>query len=102
MTARFYISFGTEDAFLGATVVEGVDAENALQNATRAGLNPGGEAMILFITSEEAGAFDMQAIFNRLATLEEMKSLGGNASRSISDDALAKLQRDATIIEQPE
>lgn len=45
---HFYISFATATDFLGATVVQGINAADALIEASFRGLNPGGEADLAF------------------------------------------------------
>ncbi|ODM71736.1 hypothetical protein [Bradyrhizobium elkanii] len=71
---HFYISFATDEAFLGATVVRGIDAQDALVDASFRGMNLGGEALILEVPADDP---DMQAMLNRLVTREEIVSHGG-------------------------
>lgn len=43
----FYISFATDDAFLGGCYIVAASEADALLKATEIGCNPGGEALIL-------------------------------------------------------
>ena len=73
----WYISFATDDGFLGATVVEGNSAKSALAAATLRGLNPGGEAAILEVPPESESSPDVVAMKNRLVSEAEMLAMGG-------------------------
>jgi hypothetical protein len=44
--SAFYISFADDSGFLGAVIVQAVDAYDAVQEAWRREINPGGEALI--------------------------------------------------------
>lgn len=71
----FYISFARAKAqggFLGGTVVQADDAAGAIVEATRRGLNPGGEAQIIPVPSDRTDHQDVVAIRNRLATRDEL------------------------------
>lgn len=57
MIPWFYLSFATDDEFLGGLYVEGADGEHALVTASILGLNPGGEVAMcgpLSITDMDA------------------------------------------------
>lgn len=82
----WYISFATDEAFRGATVVAATDAENALATATRLGLNPGGEAAIVEVPPEAEGEPDMQAMINRLLNKGEMIAQGGTRHGDLPED----------------
>lgn len=41
----WWLSFADETGFLGAAIVRGVDAHDAVRRSHRLGLNPGGEVM---------------------------------------------------------
>lgn len=43
----YYISFSIDEKFAGACVINGVDEKDALQRSHQAGINPGGEALII-------------------------------------------------------
>lgn len=75
----WYLSFATETANLGATIVEAASEESAFATATMRGLNPGGSVMIWEIP---VGAEEIKALFNRLASPAELRALGG---RKIGD-----------------
>jgi hypothetical protein len=76
----FYISFARAKAdggFLGATVVEGNDAGNALYNATMRDLNPGGEAQIVPVPRDKWEHPDFVALRYRLVGLDELAKMSG-------------------------
>lgn len=88
----WYISFAMskkDGGFRGATVVEGVDAESALANATMRGLNPGGEAAILEVYKSDEQEPDFLAMKNKLFDRGQMLAM--NAVRS--GDMPKKMQR---------
>jgi hypothetical protein len=81
MTSLFYISFArakAEGGFLGGTVVEADDAPGALAEATRRGLNPGGEAQIVRVPDANVNAPTIRALHNRLASKAELLARGEN------------------------
>mgnify|MGYP001434113113 CR=1 FL=1 len=93
---HWFISFATDDGFLGATVVAAEDDAGALEEATRRGLNPGGEAVIIQVPPEADGGADMTRLLNRLADKEEMLAHGGKRIGDMSDDERARL--DASFV----
>lgn len=82
----FYISFATDKGFRGATVVSAADDAAALAEATRRGLNPGGEAAIIAVPPEAEDHPDMARLLNRLAGRDEMIAEGGKRLGDCSDD----------------
>lgn len=88
----FYLSFASERAFLGATVVEAADAEAAVAEASRRGLNPGGEIAVLAVPPDAEDERDVLALRNRLLNERAMLALGGSkiAGRSPADRAFAR------------
>jgi hypothetical protein len=74
--AYWYISFANTQGFRGATVVKAISANSALAEATRRGLNPGGEAAILQIPKHQENESDVIAMTNRLLTVRRMEALG--------------------------
>lgn len=72
----WYISFATDDLFLGATVVEAADGDSALEVATSRGLNPGGQAAIVEVPEEAESHADMKMLLNRLVKRQEMLASG--------------------------
>jgi hypothetical protein len=77
----FYISFARAKAdggFLGGTVVQADDAPSALAEATRRGLNPGGEAQIVRVPDANINNPTVVALRNRLASKAEMLARGEN------------------------
>jgi hypothetical protein len=78
MSALFYISFASlKDGFLGGTVVEANDSAGALREATRLGLNPGGEAQIIRVPDDNVGNPSIIALRNRLADRNELMTQRG-------------------------
>jgi hypothetical protein len=79
MIPWFYISFARAKAdggFLGGTVVQADDAPSALAEATRRGLNPGGEAQIIRVPDENIEQPTVVALRNRLASKAELLARG--------------------------
>jgi hypothetical protein len=77
----FYISFArakAEGGFLGGTVVQADDALSALTEATRRGLNPGGEAQIIRVPDANVENPTIVALRNRLASKAELSARGEN------------------------
>jgi hypothetical protein len=71
----FYISFAKakkDGGHLGSTVVEAADAFGALAEATRRGLNPGGEAQIIPVPPEKTEHSQVVSLRNRLASKAEL------------------------------
>lgn len=82
---KFYISYAN-DKFLGCTVVEAVSPEDALEEATKRGLNPGGEAAILGVPVSEYNNPEMLSLENRLVGKEEMMAQGAHRYGDLSDE----------------
>jgi hypothetical protein len=79
MIPWWYISFARAKAdggFLGGTVVQADDAPGALAEATRRGLNPGGEAQIVRVPSENVHNRTVLALRNRLVGKAKLLALG--------------------------
>jgi hypothetical protein len=79
--AYWYISFATDDAFLGATVVEAASSRGAFDEATRRGINPGGNAAIVGMPEDCEDEADVQAMLNRLVHKDELLAMGGRARK---------------------
>lgn len=80
MTSWFYISFAlpkNKGGHLGSTVVEATSPAGALIEASRRGLNPGGEAQIIPVPPERSEHPDLVPIRNRLASKTELMARGG-------------------------
>jgi hypothetical protein len=80
MTRWFYISFArakVDGGFLGATVVQAKNSAGAFAEATRRGLNPGGEAQIIPVPPENIEHPDIVPLRNRLASKAELLARGG-------------------------
>jgi hypothetical protein len=81
---RWYLSFAGDTGFLGCTVVEGLNPKSAIENATRQGLNPGGEVAIFIVPKVEWNSPDMMAAFNHLLSLDEIKKFGGKQLKDMN------------------
>ena len=81
----WYISFATDDEFLGSAIVLGTDLESAAAAAHEQGCNPGGQALGAPLPPEESvkvpsGSIgrlltkeDVDAIWSDCATLGEIR-----------------------------
>jgi hypothetical protein len=99
--ARWYISFATSTGtggFRGATVVEADDEKSALAAATLRGLNPGGEAAILFVPPESWDAPGLAAMLNRLVGREEMFAMGAVRRADVPQKMRNRFDREATFV----
>jgi hypothetical protein len=97
----FYISFASETEFLGATVLEAVDEIAVLNEATRQGLNPGGQAAILELPYRAlAEADDIRSMQGRLIGKEEMKAMGGKRHGDLDDDMQNKFENASFRVDQ--
>jgi hypothetical protein len=98
----WYISFATDKACLGCTFVDGSDAEDALANATRLGINPGGEAVMLELPSNygktEPSKSELAAFKNRLVLEEEILARGGKKHKDVEPELRAILEDKALRI----
>jgi hypothetical protein len=72
----WYISFATERAFLGATIVEANTIEDALDETRRLGINPGGEAAMIALSDDAKPHPMTQFMMNRLRSKMEMATFG--------------------------
>lgn len=74
---HYYISFATDEGHRGSTVVKAHDPLHAVVVATELGLNPGGEAAVLYIPpGAEQSEPDLRSMINRLVTAEELLAQG--------------------------
>lgn len=96
----FYISFATDDGFLGATVIAARSATNALTVASAKGLNPGGVAAILPVPDNipAAGRAEMLSYHNRLVTKAELMSRGAVRLGDLPNDMQDKFRDHATTV----
>jgi hypothetical protein len=103
----FYISFAADDGFRGATVVKGRSAEDALKEATRRGLNPGGEAAILAFPPgaaeresdlRSASARPWRSMINRLVGKEELIAAGAKRVGDLPGQLKSRWEREAEIV----
>ena len=70
--ARWYLSFATEDEFLGAVIVDADNVIDATIKAHTLGINPGGEVLGYNITNAPV---DVSKYMDRLLTLEEAEDM---------------------------
>jgi hypothetical protein len=96
-TDYFYISFAA-DHFLGATVVQAQDEASALAEATRRGLNPGGEAAIIHVPPEARQNPDMLAMVNRLVGEDEMLAMGARRLGDLPERIQERFEEEATVV----
>jgi hypothetical protein len=94
----WYISFATPETFLGGTVVQADDAEDALVEASFRGLNPGGQAAIIEVPLEAYGKADMLAMRNRLVGRDEMIAMRGKRAADCSSEVRHAFADQATIV----
>jgi len=74
----FYISFVAKPkGCLGGTVVSAADNAAAIEEATRQGINPGGEAVIAEIPTDVENDPIIISYRNRLVSPEELLANGG-------------------------
>lgn len=72
----YYILFVVPKKNLGATSVQATSIEDALAEATRRGLNPGGEALVIEVPTYMANDPDIVGCRNRLRLPEEAYAAG--------------------------
>lgn len=94
----YYISFADNENFRGCTVVEGETEAGALATASRQGLNPGGEAMIILVPPEQENEPDVKAMLNKLVNKEEMQAMGELRHGDIEQPLQAALESGVTIV----
>lgn len=95
----FYISFSTETDFLGATIVSGLHEDDALIQATKKGLNPGGQAAIILIPQEALGSPDVNIMSDRLMSKEDMiKEIPSVRYADMSEEQQALFEVNAVVI----
>lgn len=74
----FYLSFATDEAFLGATVVVSDTPVGAVKRTHELGLNPGGEVMILELDAALETNPAVSQLLNRLVgETEIVEQMGG-------------------------
>lgn len=96
----FYISFATDDGFLGATVVSAINEEEALAKTTRLGLNPGGEAAIVAVppSMPSEGIAEMLTYENRLVGKAELFSNGAERVGDMTPEHRHALREKTTFV----
>lgn len=67
----WYLSFASEAAFLGGVIVEAASKVGAVRQASRLGINPGGEALVMAISDDDP--LPAPEFRNRLLTVEDLR-----------------------------
>lgn len=99
----WYISFASETGFLGATVVEADSPPAALEEATRLGINPGGEAAIWWLAERDDGTIpDIAKFRDRLVWRDECEATGGKLLSDLSPDELDMADAASYVIDEDE
>lgn len=94
----WYISFATQSAFLGATIVEADSADDALAKTRRLGINPGGEAAIMALSASANEHPMTRFMMNRLCSKAEIESYGPIVrTGDMTDEQREVFERAATI-----
>jgi hypothetical protein len=70
----WYLSFATTERFLGAAVIEAHEMLDAVAEAHRLGINPGGE--VLGVPVPEEHEAEARTVMNRLLSRADMVKLG--------------------------
>lgn len=96
----FYISFATDTKFLGATVLESTDEASVIAEATKHGLNPGGQAAILELPYAALEAPDIRMLQGKLFNKEEMLINGAVRHGDLDINMQAKFENAASVLDQ--
>jgi hypothetical protein len=83
----FYISFATREGHRGSTVVAANDIASALDEATRRGLNPGGEAQIIPVPPHNNEHPDIVRCRNRLVSKAELMTASNGYGRGYHENS---------------
>lgn len=94
----FYISFATETEFLGATVLESHNELSVLAEATKHGLNPGGQAAIMEIPYELLDKPDVRQMQGNLLNKEQMMQLGASRLGDLDEETRARVESHSTVV----
>lgn len=96
----FYISFATDDALLGATVVEAANEAGAFIVATARGLNPGGQAAMLAVPDDltDDETKEMLSYLNRLVGKDEIRANGGARLKDTPQQIQDRFEEQATVV----
>ena len=94
----FYISFATDTEFLGATVLESHDEFSVLAEASKHGLNQGGQAAILEIPYAALDAPDIRMMQGKLLNKKEMIANGAVRYGDIEAVMQNKIENVAFVI----
>ncbi len=73
----WYLSFATDEEFLGATVVKAVTAEGAVDETITRGLNPGGEIAMIEVPRGSENDPNILRLLDRLVGKDELMANGG-------------------------
>lgn len=86
--AFIYLSFASDQEFLGACVVEASDVQSALRRATELRINPGGEVMALVVPRGKERHFPTNVLLSR----EDMEAIDGAPGRKLREMTDAQRQ----------
>jgi hypothetical protein len=78
---RWYLSFASRSAFLGACVVEAADAVAARERARSLGIDPGGQVMGLDVTDIPGPCFPLDVLMSR----EDMERIEGERGKKLGE-----------------
>lgn len=76
--SRWYMSFATEDEFLGGIVTDADSFIDAVSKARRMGINPGGEVLGVNID----GAIIDESMMDQLLTKDEAETMAGHVEET--------------------
>lgn len=96
----FYISYATDENFLGATVLESNDHISVLKEATKHGLNPGGQAAVFELPYEALEAPDIRMMQGKLVSKEELLSMGGIRHGDLDENTQNKFEAHSMVVDQ--
>lgn len=97
----WYLSFATETEALGATVVQADNIDDAIAEATRLGINPGGEVMILELQDDAIEREpDIPKLLNTLLTPKELEEMGYAQMAQLSEDYQEELDHSSTYLDE--
>lgn len=90
----YFISFGTRQGNLGCVVTSAENSVDALNQATKKGLNPGGEAAIWLVDTNEAQKLGV----DKLISPAQMRELGYFSSKEVAPIEKKRFMNHATIV----
>lgn len=101
MTKWFYLSFATEETWLGATVVAAESSTDAFDIACARKLNPGGEVTIIEIPWAQLTKKERVSLLSyegRLVSRTELMDNGGYRMGDMNPDEREAIERASSIV----